>query len=128
MPDDGITAHVGDTVDTWAAAELGGDTRALRSLLSEDFAGIGPHGFQLDKAQWLDRYDSGALVNEAFATEDLLVRRYGNDTAIVNGVQTQTAVYQGQSFAGRFRLTAVLVRSGEAWAIANLQLSPIANQ
>lgn len=111
-----------------AAAERGGDTRELRSLLSDDFAGIGPHGFQLDKGQWLDRYDSGALVNEAFATEDLAVRPCGNDAAIVNGVQTQTAVYRGQSFPGRFRLTAVLARSGDAWAIVNVQLSPMADQ
>lgn len=128
MSDRDITAHVRATVDTWTAAERGGDTRVLRSLLTEDFAGIGPHGFQLDKQQWLDRYDSGALVNEAFATEELVVRPCGNDTAIVNGVQTQTGVYRGQSFPGRFRLTAVLARSGDAWAIANIQLSPIAGQ
>lgn len=128
MSDRGITAHVRETVDTWAVAERGGDTRVLRSLLTDDFAGIGPHGFQLDKQQWLDRYDSGALVNEAFATEELVVRPCGKDTAIVNGVQTQTAVYGGQSFLGRFRLTAVLARTGDAWAIANVQLSPMADQ
>lgn len=128
MPEIESQAQVRETVDTWAAAERAGDVPVLRSLLTDDFAGIGPHGFQLDKAQWLDRYDSGALLNEAFTTEDLAVRPCGDNAAIVNGVQIQTAAYQGQSFPGRYRFTAVLARRGDAWVIANLQLSPMADQ
>lgn len=127
MPDQDITVQARKTMETWTSAERSGDSEALASLLTDDFAGIGPHGFQLDKQQWLDRYDSGALVNEAFSTEDLTMRPCGSDVAIVNGVQAQTAVYHGQSFPGRFRFTAVLTRNGDGWVLANMQLSPLAN-
>lgn len=128
MLDHDTTGPIQEAVGAWERAEHAGDTTALRSLLADDFAGIGPHGFQLDKQQWLDRYDSGALVNDAFAVEDLAVRRYVDQVAIVNGVQTQTAVYLGQPHPGRYRLTVVLVSRGDAWAIANVQLSPMAEQ
>lgn len=127
MSDHDITARTRETVENWATAERAGDTGVLRSLLTDDFAGIGPHGFQLDKQQRLDRYDSGDLVNEAFETEDIAARAYGEDVVIATGVQTQTAVYRGQAFPGRFRLTAVLVRQHGAWAIAHVQLSPLAS-
>lgn len=115
-------------IDSWAAAERAGDTHALEALLTNDFTGIGPHGFALDKQQWLARYDSGDLVNEAFAAEDVSVRRYGSNAAVVNGVQAQQAAYRGRSFGGRHRLTMVLVNPSDAWAIANIQLSPMADQ
>ncbi len=123
-----LTAQVRETIDAWTVAERTGDTHALRSLLADDFAGIGPHGFELDKEQWLDRYDSGALTNEVFATEDVTVRPCGDDAAIVNGIQVQTAIYRGQPNPGRFRFTVVLANHRDAWAIANVQLSPIVDQ
>lgn len=128
MLDHDTTERSSETLRAWEAAERAGDTTALRSLLTDDFAGIGPHGFQLDKQQWLDRYDSGDLVNDAFEVEDVATRPYGTDVVIVNGVQDQTPVYRGQAFPGRFRFTAVLVRRDEGWAIANVQLSRLSGQ
>ncbi len=56
------------------------------------------------------------------------MRPCGSDAAIVNGVQVQTAIYRGQPNPGQFRFTAVLASHGDAWVIANVQLSPIAEQ
>ncbi|OOC54985.1 MULTISPECIES: nuclear transport factor 2 family protein [Nocardiopsis] len=125
MPENARTAQARGAVDAWVAAEEAGDTAALGAMLTEDFAGIGPHGFQLDRERWLDRYDSGSLVNEVFTADEIAIRRYGAETAIANGVLAQRATYCGRPVPGRFRFTAALVADGHPWRIANLQLSPI---
>jgi hypothetical protein len=40
----------------WTDAERDGDRDGLDGLLTEDFVGIGPVGFMLPKAAWLDRF------------------------------------------------------------------------
>ncbi len=53
------------------------------------------------------------------------MRSYG-PVAVVNGVQEQTAAYQGNPFPGRFRMTLVAVRQEQGWRIVNVQLSSMA--
>ncbi|MBE9375271.1 nuclear transport factor 2 family protein [Saccharopolyspora sp. HNM0983] len=119
------SAPVLDRLGRWAAAEAAGDTRALRDLLTRDFAGIGPYGFVLDRGQWLDRFDSGDLVNEEFAVHDTGVRHLGQDVALVTGLLDQHAAYRGQAHPGRYRFTAILVPDGGAWRLTHVQLSPV---
>jgi hypothetical protein len=109
----------------WIDAERRGDAAALDELLDGDFRGIGPQGFVLTKEQWLDRYRSGDLANEAFAWEDTHQRVFG-DTAVVIGVQAQTANYQGHDTSGRFRGSLVAVRRDDQWSVVNVQLSMLA--
>lgn len=101
------------------------DMHALRELLCDDFAGIGPHGLQLDEQQRLTRYSSGNLVNTTFTVDETTVRTYGA-AAIAIGVQTQQAAYQDHPVDGRFRLTAVLVNIAGGWEIGNVQLWAVA--
>ncbi len=108
----------------WADAELNGDTDGLADLLADDFTGVGPRGFLLDKQAWLARHASGALRHEEFSWQDVAVRGYG-DTAVAVGIQEGRGSYGGQSMSGRFRVTQVLVRAGGAWMIAGLHLSPV---
>lgn len=117
---------VHETIDSWAAAERDGDSDTLRALLRGDFVGIGPRGFQLSKHDWIDRYESGTLVNDEFVVEDAHVRILGSDAAILNAVQVQTAVYRGQASPGRFRITVAFERIDDAWRITDIQLSPMA--
>ena len=106
----------------WADAELRGDAETLFGLLAEDFVGIGPRGFILGRDQWLDRYRSGNLQNEAFAFQEVTVREYGA-AAIAVGIQAQRATHQGHDASGRFRVALVAVRRAGCWQIAGLQLS-----
>ncbi|QWF84997.1 nuclear transport factor 2 family protein [Amycolatopsis sp. CA-230715] len=108
----------------WAAAEERGDTAVLDELTTDGFRLVGPLGFVLDKAQWLQRYGGGALVTESLAWEDVEVRDLGQ-TAIAIGVHAQVASHQGNPANGRFRATHVLVRDGERWLLAGIHLSPI---
>ncbi|GAA2610058.1 nuclear transport factor 2 family protein [Streptomyces axinellae] len=110
----------------WARAELRCDTRELDALLTDDFQAVGPRGFLLDKPRWLERYDCGALVHDAFDWRDVQVRRYG-DGAVALGVQTQQSVYEGRDMDGRFQVTQYLTSATAdgCWRLAGLHLSPI---
>ena len=115
-----------DVLSGWIDAELRGDAAVLDALLDDDFRGDGPGGFVLTKQQWLDRYRTGDLANEAFAWEATRVRVH-DDAAVAMGIQTQTARYQGLDYSGRFLGTLVAIRRGGRWAIVNVQLSEAAD-
>ena len=114
-----------DTIDRWTAAERDGDASILEALLADDFTGIGPRGFQLDRDGWTGRYRSGNYRNEAFDFTEVTPRTYG-DTAVVLGVQTSRGAFQGQSVATTCRCTQVYVRQSGDWRLAAIQLSEIA--
>jgi ketosteroid isomerase-like protein len=109
----------------WVAAELAGDTDTMDFLARRDFLLVGPLGFILDKAQWLERYSSGALVTSALDWRDTTVRVFG-DCAIVIGVHDQEAAYRGQPNNGQFRATHILTREDGGWQFVGMHLSPIA--
>lgn len=110
--------------DTWATAELHGDTAFLESTLSEDFIGIGPLGFMLTKQEWLARHRSSDLKYELLNLDEVKVRVY-NDAAILTGRQVQNAAYRGNPVQGQFRITLVFVQQQGQWRLASLQLSTI---
>jgi uncharacterized protein (TIGR02246 family) len=112
--------EVSDLVKRYATAELNGDAGAYDDLVTDDFQGIGPVGFVLNKQQWVGRLAN--VKNDAFEVKDATVRLYG-DTAVVVGVQDQTTTVMGRDTSGQFRLTLTVVKQGGKWAIANAQLS-----
>jgi hypothetical protein len=111
-----------DTVQAWASAERSGDAAALEAVLHQEFLGVGPFGFVLDREQWTDRYRSGDLQHRSFTfTPDMDPRRFGG-VAIVVGTQEQQGTHQGRPIDGAFRVSLVLV--GEAdWRVAAIHLS-----
>jgi ketosteroid isomerase-like protein len=111
--------------DAWANAELHGDTASLERRLSDDFIGIGPLGFMLTKQEWLARHEAGDLKYESFSLDEVKVRVYNNDTAVLTARQAQQATYRGNSIPGQFRLTLVFVQQHGQWQLASLQLSSI---
>lgn len=72
--------------------------------------------------QWLDRYRSGDLKNDAFDWQDVRVREYG-DAAIAIGVQLQKTFHKGQEMSGRFRVSHLYVRKMDRWLIAHIGLA-----
>jgi hypothetical protein len=47
-------------VEEWAVAEQRGDAAFLEGTLTDDFVGVGPLGFMLNKQQWLGRFAGGS--------------------------------------------------------------------
>jgi ketosteroid isomerase-like protein len=120
--------HVLQLGRRWADAEQSGDVAALDDLAAQDFTLVGPLGFVLDKAQWLDRYRSGALVTVRLTWTDVQVRDYG-PVAVAIGIHTQQAAYQGRAADGSFRSTHIAIRNGHdrghRWLLAGIHLSPL---
>lgn len=109
-------------IEAWSAMELYGNVDGLRGLLLDDFVGIDPLGFMLDKQQWLARYTSGDFAYQALVWGEVGIREYG-DAAVVTGVQLQQATYQGNPNDGRFRGSQVYVQVDGRWKLAGIQLS-----
>ena len=111
--------------DAWATAELRGDTTFLERILTDDYIGIGPLGFMLTKQEWIVRHQAGDLKYESFSLDEVKVRVYNNDAAILTGRQVQNGAYRGNSIQAQFRITLVFVRQQGQWQLASLQLSSI---
>lgn len=108
----------------WTAAEQAGDTAALDDVAAEGFTLVGPVGFVLDRAQWLQRYASGDLITHEIDWHDVAVHDHG-DTAVATGVHTQRAAYRGRPVDGSFRSTHVAVRRDGRWRLAAIHLGPL---
>ena len=111
--------------DAWANAELRADTTLLERILADDYTGIGPLGFMLTKQEWLARHQAGDLKYESFSLDEVKVRVYNNDAAVLTGRQVQNGAYRGNSIQAQFRTTLVFVRQQGQWQLASLQLSTI---
>jgi ketosteroid isomerase-like protein len=111
----------------WAEAERRADIAVLDDLAADDFRLVGPLGFVLDKAQWLERYRTGALDTRSLTWDEVEVRDFGA-AAIAIGRHTQQATYAGRSADGQFRIMHVFVRDdvGSRWRLASVQLSQLA--
>jgi Domain of unknown function (DUF4440) len=117
-------AELEDFGKRWVAAELVQDVTVLDALTHKDFILVGPLGFVIDKAQWLDRYSSEDLVTSSLNWRDTRARVFG-DCAVVVGVHDQQASYRGRPNNGQFRATHILVREDGAWRLAGMHLSPM---
>ena len=108
--------------NAWANAELHGDTTSIERTLADDFIGIGPLGFMLTKQEWLARHVAGDLKYESFTLDEVKVRAYNNDAAVLTGHQ---ATYRGNRIPEQFRITLVFIQHHGQWQLASLQLSSI---
>ena len=109
----------------WSDAEVRGDRKALEAILTDQFVGVGPRGFVLTRAEWLDRHASGDLKYRSIDVDEIEVHPYG-DAVLVTSVQSQDGSYQSHDIKGSFRTSQLMVRDGDHWRLASIQYSPIA--
>jgi hypothetical protein len=110
--------------DTWARAEVQGNTAFLDKLLAEDFVGIGPLGFLLTKQEWLARHQSGEMKYTVHSLEEVGVRGY-DQAALLVGRLTQEATFRGNPMNVQMRTTLVFVRKAGQWFLAGLHFCNI---
>ena len=118
---DSIDAFLGQ----WSAAEQAADTGRLETLLTDDFAGVGPLGFILPRQAWLARHRSGDLRYDSFGLAEVQTRVYGQ-AAVVTARNNTRGSYQGHPIPEATRATLVLVGDAGNWRLAAIHLSFIA--
>jgi len=110
----------------WAAAERAGDAAALETLLSADFAGVGPLGFILPKHAWLARHRGRDLAYTDFSVDEVDMRSVGKDAALAIVRINTRGSYQGHPVPEATRATLALVSNGDRWKLAAIHMSFIA--
>lgn len=115
---------VNDTLATWADAERLCDAAMTDSLLTDDFLGIGPVGFQLPKNAWVQRLTDGQLDYEELSLDEVSIREYSASAIAVARVNTRGSA-RGNPLPTT-RTTFHLVRIDHDWRIAEIQHSFIA--
>jgi ketosteroid isomerase-like protein len=120
MNQEQLEQEVARLADAWATAELQSDTAFLERLLSDDFVGIGPLGFLLTKQEWIAWRETGDLKHDALTLDEVMVRVYNIDAAIVICRLVQDATYRGTPILAQLRTTLVFVRHKGQWQLAGL--------
>jgi ketosteroid isomerase-like protein len=110
---------------TWADAERASDAATTERLLTDDFIGIGPVGFQLPKQAWLQRQTGGELLYDALSLDEITTRQYG-DCAITTARWNARGTAQGHPIPETTRATLVTVKHGGEWRLATIHFSFIA--
>jgi ketosteroid isomerase-like protein len=116
-----MTVSIEQVLDRWATAERTGDATELGALLDDDFVGIGPVGFVLDRDAWLTRFDHG-LHYERLDLDEVSTHEHG-DTVIV------VARQQAEGHAGEIptppdvRVSLTVVDAAARPRIAGIQYS-----
>ena len=122
------SAELNQIIDQWVVAQRNGDAAYLTNLVTDDFVAIGPRGFLLTKAQWLDGFETGKLKYNYLNWSEPQIRTYG-ETAIVTGhVRQKTRFDGGPEMVIDLRVTTVFVKQQGAWKLAHAQYSPIVPQ
>jgi ketosteroid isomerase-like protein len=112
-------------LDQWSKAEQAADTAKLHELLADEFLGVGPKGFVLNKQQWAGRFQGG-FSYESIELEETQMKLYEKAVVVV-AKQSQKASFNGQRSDGIFRMSQTWIQNegSSQWQLALLQLSII---
>ena len=116
-----MTTTIDSFVQRWADAERRGDATTLDELLADDFVGIGPVGFVLDREPWLARFGHG-LAYDALRLDDVDEHRHG-DTVVVVAHQHADGHAGDVPVPSDTRVSLTIVDEGGSPRIAGIQYS-----
>lgn len=114
-----------DFLNIWAEAERTGDAETTAALLTDDFVGIGPLGFQLPKPAWLDRLTRGDLHYDELFLDETSVREYGG-CAVVVARWNARGTARGHALPEAVRTTMIIISESDRRRLAGIQYSFIA--
>jgi ketosteroid isomerase-like protein len=105
------------------------DRAFVEATLSDDWAVIDPMGRVLTKAQVIaEGFESGERKIESGTIDDVRVRLFNFDVAVVTGRTVATGSYQGTSMTVKLRFTDVCVKRSGNWQVVASQATLIAGE
>jgi uncharacterized protein (TIGR02246 family) len=111
--------------DDWRNAVLTANTKALDSLLAEDYMAITASGTLQSRDEALESLHSGRLHFTKLDVTDRKVRFYGTTAVVTSLANIQATTPDGQ-VAGSYRYTRVYVRDAQgAWRIVSFEASRV---
>ena len=111
--------------DAWRDAVLSSDTKAMDSLLADDYISITASGTLQNKEEALINLRSGRVHFKSLVVSDRKVRFYGT-TAVVTSLATIQATTPEGQVSGDFRYTRVYVRNAQGnWKIVSFEASRV---
>jgi len=111
--------------DAWDKAIIRKDRAAIAENMAEDFRQISARGDVAGKAAFLDAITSPKLLINPYGVEDMDIRFYGNDVALVSGRTRMTGSYDGKPFDSHYRYIDVYVRKEGKWRVSSVQITPV---
>ena len=93
--------------------------------MTDDFVGVGPVGFQLPKAAWLQRMTDGSLHYAALSLDERAARDHGACVIVVARLNAQGTA-RGHAIPEAVRATLVCLPRDDGWLLAAIHYSFIA--
>jgi len=111
--------------DEWRDAILTSDTKAMNSLLADDYMAITASGTIQSREDALENLRTGRIHFTTLAITDRKVRFYGN-TAVVTSLADIQATTPDGPVSGSYRYTRVYVKDPQgAWKIVSFEASHV---
>jgi uncharacterized protein (TIGR02246 family) len=99
-------------------AILNHDGAALTGLLADDWKVVHVNGREQTRSQFLDALTSGRAKFLSINRDEIHVRFFGHDTAIVTARWSNTIEFRGDRSSGQDRVTRVWVKQDGRWRAA----------
>jgi hypothetical protein len=106
-------------------AFLEADVVALERVLMPDFTLTLSNGEVSTRADEINELRSGKVHYDVFENYDMLVRLYGNDTAVVLGKTRVKGIADGKSFDRVVQFTDTMIKRNGRWQLAAGHVSRI---
>ena len=117
-----IKEKIRSLVEDFGKAFVKADVETLEAYLTKDYIHTNTGGGVLDKKMWLkwirsrrEDLNKGKIKIESYVNDEVQVKLYGDDTAIVTGRNTTTGIRDGVAFSTQIRFTHVWIRNGDKW-------------
>jgi ketosteroid isomerase-like protein len=120
-----IEARIRDCETRLYAAMLASDVAELDALMADDLLFVGPTGELATKAMDLELHRSGGTKFHEFVPQELEIRVWNEQLAIVAAKISLSGTYLGNDFAGDFRYMRVWGNGESGWRIVGGSVSPI---